>query len=173
MKTHKIVAITALLIAIPALLIAGTYSYSKSGHKGAAGGKDIVDTAISAGDFNTLVAALKAADLVETLRGEGPFTVFAPTDAAFAKLPEGTLNELLKPENKAQLQSILTYHVIAGRYMAQDVLTMSSAKTVNGQNFEIRQENGGVMVDNANVIKTDIVTSNGVIHVIDAVILPN
>jgi len=171
MKIYKIFAITALLVAVPALLIAG--SYSKSGHKDAAHSKDIVDTAVSAGDFNTLVAALKAADLVETLRSDGPFTVFAPTDAAFAKLPEGTLDELLKPENKAKLQSILTYHVVPGRYTAQDVMSMSSAKTVNGQNFQIRQENGGVMVDNAKVVKADIMTRNGVIHVIDAVILPN
>lgn len=173
MKVYKILAVTAILMVLPALLIAGGYSYSKSGHKGAADSKDIVDTAISAGNFNTLVAALKAADLVETLRGEGPFTVFAPTDAAFAKLPEGTLNDLLKPENKAKLQAILTYHVLPGRYMAQDVMSMSSAKTVNGQNFQIRRQNGSVMVDNAQVLKADISADNGVIHVIDAVILPD
>jgi len=173
MKVYKILAVTAILMVLPALLIAGGYSYSKSGHKGAEYSKDIVDTAISAGNFNTLVAALKAADLVETLRGEGPFTVFAPTDAAFAKLPEDTLNDLLKPENKAKLQAILTYHVLPGRYMAQDVMSMSSAKTVNGQNFQIRRQNGSVMVDNAQVLKADISADNGVIHVIDAVILPD
>jgi uncharacterized surface protein with fasciclin (FAS1) repeats len=132
---------------------------------------DIVETAV-AGNFNTLVAAVKAAGLVDTLKGPGPFTVFAPTDEAFAKLPPGTLESLLKPENKAKLQSILTYHVVAGRVMAQDVMKLDSAKTVEGQSIVIRRINGGVMVDNAHVIKTDIPASNGVIHVIDAVILP-
>jgi uncharacterized surface protein with fasciclin (FAS1) repeats len=132
---------------------------------------DIVDTAV-AGNFTTLVAAVKAAGLVDTLKGPGPFTVFAPTDEAFAKLPAGTLDSLLKPENKAKLQSILTYHVIAGKVMAADVVKLTSAKTVEGQNVSIKTMNGGVMVDNAHVIKTDIVTSNGVIHVIDSVILP-
>ena len=170
MKTYKLIIITALLIAFPALLIAG--GYTKSGYKAGAN-KDIVDTAISAGSFNTLVAALKAADLVDTLRGDGPFTVFAPTDDAFAKLPAGTVEDLLRPENKAKLQGILTYHVVAGKYKAKDVVGMSSAKTVNGQNFKIAQTGGNVMVDNAKVIKTDIMTSNGVIHVLDSVILPN
>jgi uncharacterized surface protein with fasciclin (FAS1) repeats len=133
---------------------------------------DIVDTAAGAGSFNTLVAALKAADLVETLRGEGPFTVFAPTDEAFAKLPEGTLDNLLKPENKGQLQSILTYHVVAGKVMSTDAAQLSSAKTVNGQSFKISNTGSGLMVDNANVVQADIGASNGVIHVIDAVILP-
>jgi uncharacterized surface protein with fasciclin (FAS1) repeats len=133
---------------------------------------DIVDTAVSAGSFNTLAAALKAADLVDTLRGDGPFTVFAPTDDAFAKLPEGTLQDLLRPENKAKLQSILTYHVVSGKVMAKDVTTMSSAKTVNGESFQISQSDGSVMVDNAKVIKTDVMASNGVIHVIDTVIIP-
>ncbi len=132
---------------------------------------DIVDTAV-AGNLTTLVAAVKAAGLVDTLKGPGPFTVFAPTDEAFAKLPAGTLDSLLKPENKAKLQSILTYHVIAGKVMAADVVKLTSAKTVEGQNVSIKTMNGGVMVDNAHVIKTDIVTSNGVIHVIDSVILP-
>jgi transforming growth factor-beta-induced protein len=132
---------------------------------------DIVDTAV-AGNFTTLVAAVKAAGLVDTLKGPGPFTVFAPTDEAFAKLPAGTLDSLLKPENKAKLQSILTYHVIAGKVMAADVVKLTSAKTVEGQSVSIKTMNGGVMVDNAHVIKTDIVTSNGVIHVIDSVILP-
>ncbi|HLX42921.1 MAG TPA: fasciclin domain-containing protein [Bryobacteraceae bacterium] len=132
---------------------------------------DIVDTAI-AGNFNTLVAAVKAAGLVETLKGPGPFTVFAPTDEAFAKLPPGTLESLLKPENKAKLQSILTYHVVAGKVMAKDVVKLHTAKTVQGQNIAIKTMNGGVMVDGAHVTKTDIIASNGVIHVIDAVILP-
>jgi uncharacterized surface protein with fasciclin (FAS1) repeats len=133
---------------------------------------DIVDTAV-AGHFNTLVAAVKAAGLVDTLKGPGPFTVFAPTDEAFAKLPPGTLEMLLKPENKAKLQSILTYHVVAGKVMAHDVMALHSAKTVEGQNVTIETMNGGVMVNNAHVIKTDIVASNGVIHVIDTVIMPN
>ena len=132
---------------------------------------DIVDTAV-AGKFNTLVAAVKAAGLVDTLKGPGPFTVFAPTDEAFAKLPPGTLEMLLKPENKAKLQSILTYHVVAGKVMAHDVMALHSAKTVEGQNVTIETMNGGVMVNNAHVIKTDIVASNGVIHVIDTVIMP-
>lgn len=134
--------------------------------------KDIVDTAVAAGDFNTLVAAVKAAELVETLKGEGPYTVFAPTDAAFAKLPEGTLESLLKPENKAKLAGILTYHVVASKVMAADVVKMNEAKTVNGQMLKISTMNGKVMVDSANVTKTDIECSNGVIHVIDAVVLP-
>ena len=132
---------------------------------------DIVDTAV-AGGFTTLVAAVKAAGLVDTLKGAGPFTVFAPTDAAFAKLPAGTLESLLKPENKAKLQSILTYHVVAGKVMAADVVKLKSAKTVEGESITIKTMNGGVMVDQANVTKTDIETSNGVIHVIDTVMLP-
>jgi len=132
---------------------------------------DIVDTAV-AGKFNTLVAAVKAAGLVDTLKGPGPFTVFAPTDEAFAKLPNGTLDSLLKPENKAKLASILTYHVVPGKVMAADVVKLNSAKTAQGQSIAIKTANGGVMVDGAKVIKTDIVTSNGVIHVIDSVILP-
>ena len=169
MKTYKLLIITALLIAAPGLLIAGA---DKSGYKTSMNDKDIVDTAISAGSFKTLAAALTAADLVDTLRGNGPFTVFAPTDDAFAKLPAGTLEDLLRPENKAQLQAILTYHVVAGKVMASDVVGMSSAKTVNGQSFTISERSGAVMVDNAKVVKTDIMASNGVIHVIDSVILP-
>lgn len=132
---------------------------------------DIVDTAV-AGKFNTLVAAVKAAGLVETLKGPGPFTVFAPTDEAFANLPSGTLETLLKPENKTQLRSILLYHVVPGRVTAEDVVKLDSAKTVEGQNLVIKAMDGAVMVDNARVIKTDIAASNGVIHVIDAVLLP-
>ena len=135
--------------------------------------QDIVDTAVSAGSFNTLVAAVKAAGLVDTLKGPGPFTVFAPTDEAFAKLPEGTLDDLLKPENKSKLQAILTYHVVAGKVMAKDVVKLHTAKTVNGQQVTVKSEMGSVMIDNAKVVKTDILCTNGVIHVIDSVILPN
>jgi uncharacterized surface protein with fasciclin (FAS1) repeats len=133
---------------------------------------DIVDTAVAAGDFGTLVAAVQAAGLVETLKGEGPFTVFAPTDAAFAKLPAGTVEDLLKPENKSKLASILTYHVVPGKVMAADVVKLSQANTVNGKAASIKVENSAVMIDSAKVIKTDIECSNGVIHVINAVILP-
>jgi transforming growth factor-beta-induced protein len=132
---------------------------------------DIVDTAV-AGHFNTLVAAVKAAGLVDTLKGPGPFTVFAPTDEAFAKLPPGTVDELLKPENKAKLVKILTYHVVAGKVMAKDVVKLNSAKSVEGGEIKIEKMGGHVMVDNAQVTKTDIVCSNGVIHVIDTVIMP-
>ena len=134
--------------------------------------KDIVDTAVGAGSFNTLVAAVKAAELVETLKGKGPFTVFAPTDDAFKKLPPGTLDDLLKPENKAKLAAILTYHVVPGKVMAKDVVKMKSAKTVNGQSLTISKKDKAVMVDSAKVTKTDIGCSNGVIHVIDTVVLP-
>lgn len=133
---------------------------------------DIVDTAVEAGSFNTLVAAVKAADLVETLKGEGPFTVFAPSDEAFAKLPEGTVENLLKPENRAQLQAILTYHVVAGSVKAEDVVKLDSAMTVQGQEVAIVVNDDGVTVDGAKVVQTDIETSNGIIHVIDTVILP-
>lgn len=134
--------------------------------------KDIVDTAVGAGNFKTLVAAVKAADLVDTLKGKGPFTVFAPTDEAFAKLPAGTVESLLKPENKNKLVAILTYHVVAGKVMAKDVVNLTEAKTVQGSSVKIAVKEGKVSVDGANVVKTDIETSNGVIHVIDAVILP-
>ena len=134
--------------------------------------KDIVDTAVEAGSFKTLAAALKAADLIETLKGKGPFTVFAPTDEAFAKLPKGTVEELLKPENKAKLAGILTYHVVAGKVEAKDAVKLKSAKTVNGASFKISASDAGVMVDKAKVVKTDIQCSNGVIHVIDSVIMP-
>jgi uncharacterized surface protein with fasciclin (FAS1) repeats len=131
---------------------------------------DIVETAVAAGNFKTLVAAVQAAGLVETLKGKGPFTVFAPTDEAFAKLPAGTVEALLKDKDK--LAAILTYHVVAGKVMAADAIKLSEAKTVNGQSFKIVANKDGVMIDNAKVVKTDIVASNGVIHVIDAVILP-
>lgn len=134
--------------------------------------KDIVDTAVGAGSFKTLAAALQAAGLVETLKGSGPFTVFAPTDDAFAKLPAGTVENLLKPENKAKLVAILTYHVVPGKVMAADVIKLSSAKTVQGSEVKISVVDGKVHVDKATVTATDIAASNGVIHVIDSVILP-
>lgn len=132
--------------------------------------RNIVETAVAAGTFKTLVKAVEAAGLVQTLSGPGPFTVFAPTDEAFAKLPPGTLDTLLRDRQK--LSAILTYHVVAGRVLAADVTKMSSARTVNGQAITITVKDGTVMVDNARVIRTDILASNGVIHVIDAVILP-
>ncbi len=134
--------------------------------------KDIVDTAVGAEGFSTLVAAVKAADLVETLKSEGPFTVFAPNDAAFGKIPSEAIQDLLKPENKEKLASILTYHVVSGKVMAADVVKLTSAKTVNGQEVSIKIVDGAVMVDGAKVIATDIECENGVIHVIDSVIMP-
>ncbi len=151
----------ALTLTVPSQAIANT------------GTKDIVDTAVAAGSFKTLAKALQAAGLIETLKGAGPFTVFAPTDDAFAKLPEGTLETLLKPENKQKLQRILTYHVVPGKVKASDVVKLQSAKAVSGDTIAIAARNGGVTVDNARVVQTDIEASNGVIHVIDAVILPN
>jgi uncharacterized surface protein with fasciclin (FAS1) repeats len=172
MKT-KTLAITFLLVFLSSTaLIAGSQPKM-----------DIVDTAVSAGSFNTLVAAVQAAGLAETLKGEGPFTVFAPTDDAFftvfaptddafAKLPAGTLDDLLKPENKDKLAGILTYHVVSGKVMAKDVMTMKEAKTVNGQSVMVGMEADTVMIDNAKVVTADIECTNGVIHVIDTVILP-
>jgi uncharacterized surface protein with fasciclin (FAS1) repeats len=134
--------------------------------------KDIVDTAVAAGSFNTLATALQAAGLVETLKGKGPFTVFAPTDAAFAKLPAGTVENLLKPENKDKLVAVLTYHVVPGNVSSGQVVKMTSAKTVQGGSVKISTKDGGVMIDGAKVVTADVVASNGVIHVIDSVILP-
>ena len=142
--------------------------FAVAGHHGMQ--KDIVDTAVAAGDFNTLVTAVKAAGLVETLKGEGPFTVFAPTDAAFAKVPTDTLNALLA--DKAALANVLTYHVVAGKVMAADVVKLTSAVTVQGQAVSIEVKDGKVYIDGTQVVTTDIEASNGVIHVIDAVILP-
>jgi uncharacterized surface protein with fasciclin (FAS1) repeats len=134
---------------------------------------DIVDTAIAAGSFNTLVAAVQAADLVDTLKGEGPFTVFAPTDEAFAALPAGTVDNLLLPENKDQLVAVLTYHVIPGRVMSADIAGQTlSVETVQGGELEI-DATSGVMINNATVVTADVEASNGVIHVIDTVLLPN
>ena len=154
---------------LPALLCALTLGASR------VKADDIVDVAAAAPNFKTLVAAVKAAGLVETLKGDGPFTVFAPTDAAFAKLPKGTVESLLKPENKAKLVAILTYHVVKGKVLAADVLKLKSGTkvaTVEGKYVVIKHGKAGVMVNNAKVIKTDIEASNGVIHVIDTVMMP-
>ena len=133
---------------------------------------DLVDTAIASGSFETLVTALQAAELVETLRGPGPFTVFAPTDAAFEALPEGTLEDLLRPENRDQLTAILTYHVVPGRLLAEDVLASTSLPTVQGQSLTVGAEGGDPRVDSSSIVQTDIEASNGVIHVIDSVLIP-
>ena len=145
-------------------------AHHEGGHDEMAG--NIVEIAAGNDDFSTLVAAVKAAGLVDVLIGEGPFTVFAPTNAAFAKLPAGTVESLLKPENKEQLVAVLTYHVVAGKVMAADVVTLDSAVTVQGESVSISASDAGVMVDGATVVMTDIEASNGVIHVIDTVILP-
>ncbi len=163
-------------LAATLLFAATAMGTASAGHhkamKAKYGTPDVVDVAVSAGTFNTLAAALQAADLVDTLKGDGPFTVFAPTDAAFAKLPEGTVESLLRPENKDQLIAILTYHVVPGKVKAADVVKLNSAKTVNGKELLIAVTDAGVRLNQANVIKTDIKASNGVIHVIDEVVLP-
>jgi len=171
MKINRILNAVALLTSFFIVSEVNAADHPKKGadHPKAAG--DIVAVAAGAGNFKTLVAAIQAAGLVETLQGKGPFTVFAPTDEAFAKLPAGTVESLLKPENKAKLVSILTYHVVPGKVMAADVKTMK-AKTVNGQELSIKVEDGKVTVDNAKVVKTDVAAKNGVIHVIDTVVLP-
>ena len=151
------------------MLIATAASAGSNGKKKA----DIVDTAVAAGNINTLAAALEAGGLVGTLKSDGPFTVFAPTDEAFAKLPAGTVEELLRPENKDKLVEILTYHVVAGKVKAVDVVTLSSAETVNGESVAIRVEEVIVFVNDSRVVATDVWASNGVIHVVDTVILPN
>jgi len=164
MYKPKFTVLVVSVLAISVLAFASTEYMSRMEKK------NIVETAVAAGQFNTLVTAVKAADLVETLSGPGPFTVFAPTDDAFAKLPEGTIESLLK--NKDKLKAVLTYHVVAGKVMASDVVNLKSATTVNGQQITIKVEGDTVMVDNAKVVKTDIECTNGVIHVIDTVILP-
>jgi uncharacterized surface protein with fasciclin (FAS1) repeats len=146
---------------------------ANAGHHGEKMHNTIVDVAAGNGSFNTLVAALEAADLVETLKGEGPFTVFAPTDEAFAKLPAGTVESLLLPENKDKLTAILTYHVVAGKVTSDQVVKLEAATTVNGQDVKIRTANNVVMINDATVAAADVGASNGVIHVIDEVILPN
>jgi len=166
--------ITAMPLAIGTLILTGlTASLTSLAEDSMSGQKDIVDTAIAAGQFNTLAAALDAADLVTTLKGDGPFTVFAPTDAAFAKLPAGTVESLLKPENLDQLVAILTYHVVPGKVMAKDVVKLTEASTVNGSDLSIKVMDEKVRINDATVIAADVVASNGVIHVVDTVILPN
>jgi uncharacterized surface protein with fasciclin (FAS1) repeats len=163
---QKSVKLVSLAAAVALALSLGTFARPKPASK------DIVDTAVAAGSFKTLAAALQAAGLIDTLKSKGPFTVFAPTDEAFAKLPAGTVDDLLKPENKAKLVAILTYHVVPGKVLAAQVTKMSSAKTVNGESLTISVNGSSVMVDNAKVVKTDILCSNGVIHIIDSVVLP-
>ncbi len=165
MKTSHLLTLAGAFAAL--VLVAPAHAGSSS----AKSTQDIVGVASSAGSFNTLVAAVKAAGLADTLKGPGPFTVFAPTDEAFAKLPAGTVESLLKPENKQKLAAILTYHVVPGKVMAADVKTMQ-AKTVNGQNLSLQAGNGGVTVNGAKVVTADVAATNGVIHVIDKVILP-
>lgn len=157
----------AALVATSFLLVASAFAGNHGKNKA-----DIVDTAVAAGDFTTLAAALQAGGLIDTLKSDGPFTVFAPTDAAFAKLPAGTVESLLLPENKDQLVAILTYHVVAGKVSAADVVTLTSAETVNGASVNIRVEDGTVFINDSQVIATDVWASNGVIHVVDTVILP-
>jgi uncharacterized surface protein with fasciclin (FAS1) repeats len=159
--------IRTLMVAAVALM-----ALSIGGMQARAAEKDIVDTAVAAGQFKTLASAIQAAGLVDTLKGDGPFTVFAPTDEAFAKLPAGTVENLLKPENKDQLVAILTYHVVPGKVEAAEVVTMDEAKTVNGKMVDITVKGDTAMVNDAKVTKTDIAASNGVIHVIDTVIMP-
>jgi uncharacterized surface protein with fasciclin (FAS1) repeats len=156
------------------LLLAGMLALSAVAFAQDTMNKTVVEIAAGNKDFSTLVAAVKAAGLVETLSGKGPFTVFAPTNDAFAKLPKGTVEELLKPENKAKLTSILTYHVVAGKVMAADAIKLDgkNAKTVNGQEIAIKVKEGKVMINDATVTAADIVGSNGVIHVVDTVLLP-
>ena len=174
MKMNRLAKITALAASVVMIGTAIPTLFADHHEKGDAAhgsGKDIVALAASDANFKTLVAAVKAAGLVETLQGKGPFTVFAPTDAAFAKLPKGTVEDLLKPENKEKLVAILTYHVVPGKVMASDVKTME-AKTVQGQNVKLKVSESGVTIDSARIVKTDLVARNGVIHVIDTVILP-
>lgn len=160
------------LIISAALIALFTFVLPAQAHDHGMKKADIVDVAVENGSFKTLVAAVQAADLVDVLKGKGPFTVFAPTDEAFAKLPAGTVDMLLKPENKDKLVAILTYHVVPGKVMAADVVKLNKATTVQGQDVMIKVANGAVMVDGANVVATDVKASNGVIHVIDQVIMP-
>ena len=163
-KVLTLGAAFAASLLIGSLAVAGGYSKDKS---------DIVDTAVANGSFSTLATALQAGDLVGTLKSDGPFTVFAPTDEAFAKLPAGTIDSLLQPENKEQLVEILTYHVVPGKVTASQVVDLTSAEAVNGLELSIKVDEGSVFVNDAQVIATDVMASNGVIHVIDTVIIPN
>ena len=164
MSRVGIVSKAAVVLAVVGLAIGSSFARASN--------QDIVDTAVSAGQFKTLAAALKAADLVATLKGPGPFTVFAPTDEAFAKLPAGTVENLLKPENKAKLTAILTYHVVPGAVRAEQVAKLDQAKTVNGAMVKVTTKGGKVTINDATVVKADTAASNGIIHVIDKVILP-
>lgn len=157
-------------LAFLAALVSCTAAFAAPAHQDA---KNIVDTAKSAGSFQTLVKALQAADLVSALEGPGPFTVFAPTDEAFAKLPAGALDNLLKPENKEKLRAVLMYHVVSGRVTAAQAAKLSSAKALEGEDLKITRKDDGIIVNDAHVIKADVAASNGVIHVIDAVLMPN
>jgi uncharacterized surface protein with fasciclin (FAS1) repeats len=163
-RVTGIASAAAIVLAVVGLAIGSNFARATN--------QDIVDTAVGAGQFKTLAAALGAAGLVETLKGSGPYTVFAPTDEAFAKLPVGTVENLLKPENKAKLTAILTYHVVPGAVKAEQVTKLDEAKTVNGAMVKVSTEDGKVMINDATVVKADIEASNGVIHVIDKVILP-
>ena len=156
-------ALIAIVALSAGLTVAGAQSMAS---------KDVVDTAVANGQFKTLATALKAAGLIDTLKGAGPFTVFAPTDAAFAKLPAGTVETLLKPENRDKLRRILTYHVVPGKVASTEVVKMTSAKAVSGDALSISAKDGGVMIGTARVVTADVAASNGVIHVIDAVLLP-
>ncbi len=171
MKTHVrwFAAAAMLAFAVPVL---ADHHGAKAKADGEKAQVDIVDTAVAAGSFTTLVAAVQAAGLVETLKGDGPFTVFAPTDEAFAALPEGTVESLLKPENRDQLIAVLTYHVVPGKVTAADAAKLSDATTVNGAALSISSSYGKVKIDGATVVQADVMASNGVIHVIDQVILP-
>jgi uncharacterized surface protein with fasciclin (FAS1) repeats len=153
-------------------LSGGALAGPQCGASGASANKNLVDTAVAAGSFATLAKAIQAAGLADTLTGAGPYTVFAPTDEAFAKLPAGALDELLKPENKAKLQAVLKYHVVSGDVRAADVTKLTSARTLEGASLSVSVSNGTAKVGPARVVKTDVVASNGVIHVIDTVLLP-
>jgi uncharacterized surface protein with fasciclin (FAS1) repeats len=165
---RKVRSIVGINLVVPAL----AFGLALGGINAHAAEKNLVDTAKGAGQFKTLAAALDAAGLASTLKGKGPFTIFAPTDAAFAKLPAETLKDLLKPENKQQLVAILTYHVVPGKIEAAKIVELDEAKSVNGKTIDIEVKNGTAMVNDAKVTKTDIVASNGIIHVIDTVIMP-
>ncbi|MBA6340134.1 fasciclin domain-containing protein [Colwellia sp. MB02u-10] len=167
---NKFIAVLSLMVASLAFMPAAFAGHHNEGDHGMK--KDIVDVAAENGSFNTLVAAIKAAGLVDTLKSEGPFTVFAPTDEAFAKLPEGTVEMLLEPENKDKLASILTYHVVSGKVMSTDVVKIDSATSVQGEMLMVEVVDGNVMINNAKVIMADVKASNGVIHVIDTVLMP-
>jgi uncharacterized surface protein with fasciclin (FAS1) repeats len=174
-QVHQLTNSFRVLAVVTCLAIGVSSAVFAGGHKKAAppaASADIVDVAVSAGSFTTLVAALQAADLVGALQGDGPFTVFAPTDAAFAALPDGTVDSLLKPENKEQLQAVLLYHVVPGQVMSVDLSGTVNAETLQGATVEIVASSSGVTVNGANVVSADVVASNGVIHVVDAVLLP-